>query len=476
MRSDPLADAPAVTRLTAQELSRCYALGELTPAEVVRTALERAYVANRRFNAFVHIDADGAMAAAEVSTLRWKSGAPLSVLDGVPATIKDILWVRDWPISFGTSSVPATRCTEDAPAVGRMRSAGLVFLGTTTTPEFGWKAVTDSPAFGITRNPCNPDLTSGGSSGGAAVAAATGVAPLNLGTDGGGSIRIPAAFCGVVGLKPSFGRVPAYPPSAFGSLAHIGPIARSVADVRAMLSVISGRDIRDWAQGPASLPPLEQAAIELKGLRAGYWDVPASGAADPAVTAVVHRALAHVMRETGMELAPVELPEGGTRPLFECLWFAGAANRLQNFDSASRIHCDKGLLEIVGVADGITARELAGAHEQRAAFGARMDELLKRFTVIISPATAVAPFEAGREVPVGSGWKRWTEWAGFSYPVNLSQQPACVVPCGFLPDDRPVALQIVGERGADATVLQVAEALEAILTPALTQDSARMNP
>lgn len=463
MQNLPLQDAPASCRLSAVELAGQYERGQLTPLEVTRAALERAHQVHERFNAFAHFDDENSLAAAEASTRRWQAKQPLSPLDGVPATIKDIVWVRGWPITFGTSALPVLQCKEDAPSVARMRAAGLVLLGATTTPEFGWKALTDSPTFGITRNPIDPRLTSGGSSGGAAVAAATGVAPLNLGTDGGGSIRIPAAFCGIVGMKPTYGRVAAYPASAFGTLSHIGPITRTAADAHAMLTILSGRDIRDWAQGPACLPSLEQVAESLKDPPVGFWSTPVSGAVDPAVARMVDAAVERIEGSTGIDVASVRLPENGTRELFECLWFTGAANRIKALDSASRARCDPGLIEVDEAAQAITGRELAAAHEQRAQFGARMDELLTRFRVLISPATAIAPFEAGRETPAGSGMSRWTEWAGFSYPVNLSQQPACVIPCGVLKDGRPVGLQIIGARGADAHVLQVAGTLEALL-------------
>ena len=248
-RRDPLADADDLCKLSATALAQLYARGEASPVEVTRAALARAANVQSRFNAFVRIEPEAALAAAALSEQRWQAGKPFGPLDGIPTTIKDIVWVKGGRARYG-SRAPGTDCAEDAPSVALLRAAGAVFLGITTTPEFGWKALTDSPLTGITRNPWNADLTPGGSSGGAAVAAATGAGALHLGTDGGGSIRIPSAFTGIVGHKPTFSRVPAYPASAFGTVAHIGPMARSVADAQLMLQVMSGRDLRDWYQNP----------------------------------------------------------------------------------------------------------------------------------------------------------------------------------------------------------------------------------
>src|SRR3982074_2598581 len=206
-------------------------------------------------NAFCIVDRDGALTAARASEQRWLHGAPLSPLDGVPVTIKDLVPMRGFPTLRGSKLIdPAQDWSEDGPAVARLREAGAVILGKTTTPEFGWKAIGDSPLTGITRNPWNLGHTTGGSSAGAAAACAAGIGPLHVGSDGAGSIRIPSAFSGIFGLKPSFGRGPAHPPSPMGLLAHIGPMARTVADAALLLTVLSGPDHRD----PYALPPEEK--------------------------------------------------------------------------------------------------------------------------------------------------------------------------------------------------------------------------
>ncbi|MBW4021602.1 MAG: amidase [Proteobacteria bacterium] len=460
---EPLADADDLCRLTATALIQRYARGETSPLEVARASLARAEAVQTRFNAFVRIEVEAALAAATLSEHRWRTGKPLSPLDGIPTTIKDIVWVRGGEARFG-SRAPGTHCTEDAPSVALLRDAGAVFLGITTTPEFGWKALTDGPLTGITRNPWNAELTPGGSSGGAAVAAATGAGALHLGTDGGGSIRVPAAFTGIVGHKPTFGRVPAFPASAFGTVAHIGPMTRTVADAQIMLQVMSGRDMRDWHQNPLAFTPADAAPpARLKGLRLGIWDRPPGGHVDPAIAAAFARALQR-LEDAGAVLEPVTLPhDEDLLGLFHAHWFSGAAARLAMLPREALPEVDPGLRDIAAQGEALSAVDLIRAQIRRAVFGAAFDRLLAGYDAIVSPACAVLPFAAGAEVPPGSGLTRWTEWAGFSYPVNLAQAPAAVIRSERLPDSGlPVGLQIIGPRGEDGGVLAVAAALEAL--------------
>jgi aspartyl-tRNA(Asn)/glutamyl-tRNA(Gln) amidotransferase subunit A len=459
---DPLADADDLCRLPATALVELYARGEASPVEVTRATLARAELVQSRFNAFVRIEPGAALAAAALSEQRWQAGKPLGPLDGIPTTIKDIVWVKGGRASYG-SRAPGTDCAEDAPSVALLRAAGAVFLGITTTPEFGWKALTDSPLTGLTRNPWNADLTPGGSSGGAAVAAATGAGALHLGTDGGGSIRIPSAFTGIVGHKPTFSRVPAYPASAFGTVAHIGPMTRTVADAQLMLQVMSGRDFRDWYQNPLAFAAVDALPpADLKGRRFGVWDRPPVGQVDPAIAAAFSRALAR-MAQAGAVLEPVVLPpEEDLLRLFHLHWFSGAAARLGMLPPSALADIDPGLREIAAEGATMSAVDLIRAQNRRAAWGAAFDTLLAGYDALLSPACAVLPFAVGDEVPAGSGLKRWTEWAGFSYPVNLAQAPAAVIRSEVLAEGLPVGLQIIGPRGEDGRVLAIAAAVQAV--------------
>jgi len=453
-----LETAPPLCHLTAAQLAAGYADGSFSPVEVTRAALARAEDINPALNAFTFIDHQGALQAAQASESRWRAKTPLSALDGVPATIKDIVAVQNWTTSYGSLTQNAPPAAEDAPAPKNWRRAGLVFIGQTTTPEFGWKAVTDSARFGITRNPWNPNLSPGGSSGGAAVAAATGAGVLHLGTDGGGSIRIPAAWCGIAGLKPTFGLVPAFPPSAFGTLAHIGPMARTVADLQAGLAAMVLRDRRDWHQftDPHLAAP---APCALPGLRLGVWQTPPGLAPSPAIAAAFADTLT-TLQAAGAILEPIALPAANLMQIFEILWFAGAAARLRAIaDSHDRI--EPGLRAIADRGEAIAVTDYIAAHTARAAFGAAMDALLTSYDALISPATAIPPLAAGQLIPHGAGLSHWHEWAGFSFPINLSQHPACVIPAGHA--GPPAALQLIGPRRGDARLLDIAAACAAAL-------------
>jgi aspartyl-tRNA(Asn)/glutamyl-tRNA(Gln) amidotransferase subunit A len=456
----PLDGADALCLLGVRELQALYARRELSPVAVAQAALKRAHEIQPRFNAFALIDDESALRAARASEQRWAAGQPLSPIDGVPTTLKEIVQIAGWPVRYGSHAVSDTPCTVDAPSVQRLRAAGAVFLGITTTPEFGWKALTDSPLRGITRNPWRPSATPGGSSGGAAVAAACGAGVLHLGTDGGGSIRIPSAFTGIAGLKPSYGRVAASPPSAFGTVAHIGPMARRASDLAAMLDAMSGRDLRDWTQGPQPASGILLREAVFAGARIGYWTRPPVGHVDAGVATCVDEAVRR-LADAGATIEPVELPgDHDLLALFHRHWFSGAANRIRSFDAATRAACDPGLIEIATAGSALDAPQLVDAQVRRAEFGAAMDALLERFDFLVSPSVGITAFEAGREWPAASDARRWTEWAGFSFPINLSQQPACSVPCGFDAGGLPVGLQIVGGRQADAAVLSAAAAFE----------------
>ena len=460
MIGHPLADADALCRLDVAGLTGRYRDGSLSPVEATRTCLARAETVQARCNAFTRIDHEGALTAARASEARWRRREPLGPIDGVPATIKDLVLIESTPTSYGTLAQPPIVADVDSPAVGLLRQAGAVFLGQTTTPEFGWKAVTDSARSGITRNPWNPALTSGGSSGGAAVAAASGAGVLHLGTDGGGSIRIPAAFCGIVGHKPSFSRVPAAPASPFGTVAHLGPMTRTAADAALMLDVLSGRDLRDWFQSSLPFPSAAGHATTWPGKRIGIWREPPAGRTSGEIDAAFASALDR-LTNAGAELHEIALPfRDELFGLFQTHWFAGAGQRLRGLDPET---IDPGLREVAAAGAGIPLADYLAATIRRAAFGAAMDALIADLDLIVSPAVAIAPFAAGREVPPGSTMTRWVDWAGFSYPINLWQAPACVVPCARGGARAMTGLQFIAPRGQDHLALAAAHAWEPLM-------------
>nr|WP_107905589.1 amidase [Streptomyces chartreusis] len=450
-----------LTALTAVQLLDGYRKGDFSPLDATRATLERAERIQPEVNAFVRLTADEALARAGESAERWRRGEPAGLLDGVPVTVKDILLLRGSPTLRGSKTVADKgHWPEDAPSVARLRAHGAVFLGKTTTPEFGWKGVTDSPLSGVTRNPVDPTRTAGGSSGGAAAAVALGAGPLALGTDGGGSVRIPAAFCGIFALKPTYGRVPLYPASAFGTLAHVGPMTRDAADAALLLDVIGAPDSRDWSALPPA-PGSFAAALSggVRGLRVAYS--PSLGgqvAVRPAVAAAVRRA---VERLAGLGAWVEETDPDFTDPVdaFHTLWFTGAARVTQHLGPHQRELLDPGLREICGVGARMSALDYLAAVDVRMELGRRMGRFHDSYDLLLTPTLPITAFEAGAEVPKGSGHRRWTGWTPFTYPFNLTQQPAATVPVGTDGDGLPIGLQIVAARHRDELVLRAAHAL-----------------
>ncbi|MGW7134516.1 amidase [Streptomyces bobili] len=450
-----------LTTLTAGRLLDGYRKGEFGPVEAVRAALERAERIQPEVNAFVRILAEEALVQARGAQERWRRGEPRGALDGVPVTVKDILLLKGHPTLRGSRAVdPGGRWEEDAPSVARLREAGAVFLGKTTTPEYGWKGVTDSPLTGITRNPHDPSRTAGGSSGGAAAAVALGAGPLALGTDGGGSVRIPAAFCGIFALKPTYGRVPLYPASAFGTLSHVGPMTRDAADAALLLDVIGVPDSRDWsALGPAGGSFTQALGGGVRGLRVAYS--PSLGgqvAVRPAVAAAVRRAVER-LAELGAYVEEADPDFSDPVDAFHTLWFAGAARVTQHLGRYQRESLDPGLREISARGARFSALDYLAAVDVRMDLGRRMGRFHDDHDLLLTPTLPITAFEAGAEVPKGSGHRRWTGWTLFTYPFNLTQQPAATVPVGTDGDGLPVGLQIVAARHRDDLVLRAAHAL-----------------
>jgi aspartyl-tRNA(Asn)/glutamyl-tRNA(Gln) amidotransferase subunit A len=449
--------------LTACQLIKGYADRTFSPVEAVCSVLERIETVQPRVNAFCRIDAEAALDAARTSQERWRRGEPVGLVDGVPVSVKDILLLRGGPTLRGSLTIDPKGQTwdEDAPSVARLREHGAVFLGKTTTPEFGWKGVTDSPVYGITRNPYDPSRTAGGSSGGSAAAVALGAGPLSLGTDGGGSVRIPASFCGVFGLKPTYGRVPLYPASAFGTLAHVGPLTRDAADAALMMDVISAPDWRDWS----GLPEMEgdftsQLAGGVAGLRVAYS--PSLGgiaAVAPEVETAVRR-VAERLAELGATVEQADPPIGDDPvEAFHALWFSGAAKVTDHLTPQQRDLLDPGLREICDQGATYSALEYLDAVEVRMRLGHAMGDFHRTYDLLLTPTLPITAFEAGREAPDGASSHRWTGWTPLTYPFNLTQQPAASVPCGTDDSGLPVGAQLVGARHADALVLRAAHAL-----------------
>jgi aspartyl-tRNA(Asn)/glutamyl-tRNA(Gln) amidotransferase subunit A len=345
--------------------------------------------------------------------------------------------------------------------VARLREHGAVLLGKTTTPEFGWKGVTDNSLTGITRNPWNPKKTPGGSSGGGVAAVASGMGPLAIGTDGGGSIRIPCGFTGLFGLKPSFGRVPAWPLSPFGTVAHLGPMTRTVADAALMLDVLSLPDARDWHALPYEARDY-RVGLEggVRGLRVAFSPALGYAKVDREIAALVKKA-AQVFAELGAQVEETDPGFEDAGPLFSAHWFPGAAYVVGSIAKDKRKLMDPGLLEVARLGEKFSVRQIQDAALARGALGVHMNRFHLKYDLLLTPTLPLPAFEAGREVNDVMKERRWTDWTPFSYPFNLTQQPAATVPCGLTRAGLPAGLQIVGPKYADALVLRAARAYEA---------------
>lgn len=461
--------ATDLTECTAHELLALYHSGQASPVEATQAVLDRIARLNPQLNAFCLVDPEAALLAARSSQMRWQahrsSGAAVGALDGIPTSIKDLILTRGWPTLRGSRTVDPNQAWDaDAPATARLREAGAVLLGKTTTPEFGCKGETNSPATGITRNPWNPGHTPGGSSGGAAAAVAAGMGPLAVGTDGAGSVRIPAAFCGNVGFKPSFGRVPAYPLSPFGSVAHLGPHTLSVRDAAIMMNVLKQPDARDWT----SLPPdasdytvgLEDG---VRGLRIAYS--PTLGYArhvHPEIAAAVEDGVRH-FQALGAHVEQVDPGFEDPLEITTSLWFLGAYTVWSGLTPQQQALTDPDFRAEAELGAQLSAAQVQQLHLRRGALGSHMRQFMQHHDLLVTPSVAVPAFEARPAGTVKMDPQAMLGWTPFSYPFNLTQQPAITVPCGLTSAGLPMGLQIVGPMFGDALVLRAARAFESLV-------------
>jgi aspartyl-tRNA(Asn)/glutamyl-tRNA(Gln) amidotransferase subunit A len=447
--------------LSAAKLSKGYAKRKFSPLDVARECLAQIARHDGALNAMVHVDEKLALEQAAASEKRWNKGKPLSPIDGVPALIKDLLLTAGWPTLRGSKTIsPEQVWDQDAPSVARLREAGCVFLGATTTPEFGWKGVTDSPLTGITRNPWDVSKTPGGSSGGSAAAVAAGYAPLSLGTDGGGSIRIPAGFSGIYGLKPSFGRVPAYPLSPFGSVAHVGPMTRSVEDSALMMNELAKPDARDWTSLPFDgADYVKKLGKGVKGLKIAYSPALGYVDVDPEIAALVKKAV-KVLKDLGAKIDFID--PGFTDPAkcFRVLWWSGVRAVVGKMTEEQRAMLEPGLADVYAQSLSITSEDYFDAVRERGVLGSHMRVFMERHDVLVTPTLPIPAFDVGKLSPVDDGMGKWVNWTPFSYPFNLTQQPAASVPCGFTEAGLPAGLHIIGKMFYDCSVLRVSHAYE----------------
>lgn len=437
---------------------------QVSPVELTDAMLRRLEALNPTLNAFCLVTAEQARVAAREAEIAVMKREPLGVLHGVPVSVKDVLFTRGIVTTGGSRLYAGHVPDEDAAAVGRLRAAGAVILGKTNTSEFGHKAVTDNPLFGVTRNPWDPALTPGGSSGGAAAAVASGIGPIGLGTDGGGSVRVPAAFCSIYGLKPSYGRVPVSPCfPGFEHVSHIGPLTRSVRDAALVLDAIAGPDERDRTSLPREAGTyLAACDAPVKGLHVAWTPDLGYARVDSRVRAVCENAAAE-FESLGCHVEVVnpgwERPEEAFGTMVAAQFYAAWADRLP----ADEALMDPTLVKFIRRGGAVTARQYVEAERWMHAFWLEVRQFLERFDLLLTPSAAVLPFCADGPPPREVAGERVSVlgWMPFTYPFNMTGQPAASVPAGFSATGLPVGLQIVGRRHADRTVLAASAEYEA---------------
>lgn len=451
-----------ISFLSAAELLSRYRTKELSPVDVVKDSVRRLETFDGALNAFVLYDPESALAAARASEARWQKGEPQGLLDGVPVAIKDTQLTRGWPRLVGSRTIdPNQVWNEDAPSVAGLRRENVIFIGKTTTPEFGWKPTTDSPFSGVTRNPWNLERSPGGSSGGSAAALAAGICPIALGTDAGGSIRIPASFSGVFGLKPTFGKVALYPPSAFGDVSHVGPMARSVADAALMLDAMKGPDARDWYSLPDDGVVYHQAVAKgsVKGKRVALSPTLGYHEPAPAVRAAVEAA-AKVFAGLDAIVEEADPFTESPMPVFQTLALAGFWALIRSMTPEKIAVMDPGLVAACRAGEAVTQEQLVEALGKRAVLGAQVRQFFERYDILLSPTM---PIVAAYAEPRGDGLPdpaNYREWLSYTWAFNLTRNPSASIPCGFA-DGLPIGLMVTGPLYDDLGVLRACHAYEA---------------
>jgi aspartyl-tRNA(Asn)/glutamyl-tRNA(Gln) amidotransferase subunit A len=449
--------------MDATALADAFRLRKLSPVEVAMSLLDRIDKLNPLVNAVVHSDRQFTLAMASAAEARYRAQQPLSPLDGIPATIKDLSAVAGMPLRRGSRTRdPRTPVTEDSPCVARLREAGVVFLAKTATPEVGCKVVTRSPVHGVTANPYDLTKTPGGSSGGASAALALGFGPLAVGSDGAGSIRIPASSTNVFGLKPSFGRVPAFPPDIDMPLSVVGPMARTVQDAALMLDVMSRPEPRDPFAWPIPFSmPANLTDANLRGLRIAVSS--RLGCTSPLQNAEVDRLVARAAvfaADAGAEIFE-EDPVWPIDPFepFAIFWSTSCMATVDAAPSDRRSLIDPLLRSVAAAGRDVSVSAYLKAIEQRMALSVAARSFFNRFDLLIGPVMPIPPYGIERDVPQGFADEDW-RWCPYTYPWNMTGQPAASVPIGFTRDGLPVGAQIIGRLGEDEKVLRVAAAIE----------------
>jgi aspartyl-tRNA(Asn)/glutamyl-tRNA(Gln) amidotransferase subunit A len=451
-----------IVHSSALELARRYREREVSPVEVVDATLARIERLNPSLNAFVTVTVELAREQARIAEERIRRNADPGPLTGIPVSVKDLTPTKGIRTTRGSLLFQDWVPDFDAPLVERIYDEGAVLLGKTNTPEFGWKGDSGNRVVGPTHNPWGHGRTAGGSSGGAAAAVAASLGPLAQGTDGAGSVRIPACFCGVFGLKPSFGLVPYYPASALEPLSHNGPITRTVRDAALLLDAIARPDARDrFSLGAGGRGYLAACEGGISGWRVA-WSPDLGYAAVEDEVAQLTAAAAKAFSDLGADVEEVDPRLGDPYEILDVAWSAGQAAIHAGDLEQVRDRLDPGRLALINYATRWNGVDVAATVLQRADFYDRARVFMDRYDLLLTPTLPVTAFPAGEDFPrtVAGREATFLSWTPFTYPFNLTGQPAATVPCGSASDGLPVGLQIVGRVREDGRVLRAAAAFE----------------
>ncbi len=442
--------------LSGQALTLAYKEGSLTPLQVCTQLWQRLKQYNPAVNAFSYLAEEESLAMAQASSVRWQQGKALSPIDGWPISIKDSFSVRGWPMHCGTTIRAEASSSEDAPVVQHLRQAGAVLFAKTTMPQWGWKGATDSVVTGITRNPWNLNKTCGGSSGGAAVAIALGLGVAAIGTDGGGSIRIPGAFCGVIGYKPTHDLFPRYPLYNLAQLVDVGVLALDVADIETLLPILNQEDRRAVNYVPLS-------KVKCKELqRLAYSSDLGFAQLDPEVAAIFERSIA-VLRQHGFALEEKTPPVGDYLSAFAHIWQAGSYGSYADLSVAEQRQLDPGFVRIAKLGEQMSLLEYLQAELTTFSVSAAMQAFFSDYDALLTPTVPIPAFDIGLDSPNAQSTSALDNWTPFTCLFNMTGQPSITVPCGLTSQGLPVGLQISGAKLSDRLLLALSQRIAVAL-------------
>lgn len=448
-------------RMSAIEMKRRIARKEMSPVDVTKRALDAAQATQKTLNCYSTLMPEAALAAAQAAEDAIMKKQPLGLLHGLPVSVKDLIAVGGVTYASGSKTMANNIAASDAPSVERLKAAGAIIIGKTTTSEFGCKPVGDNLLTGITRSPWNLNKTPGGSSAGAAASVAAGITPFAIGTDGGGSIRIPCSLSGLAGIKGHFGRVPVWPASATPTLAHVGPIARSMQDAALLFSAIAGYDARDPFSVAGPIPDVMGGSLAtVKGLRVAYSPTFGYARPDPAVIETVEKAV-RVLESLGCDVEKVDkVFDKDPVDLWTAEFYAGVGIRLRSFVEKQRDMLDPAVAEVL---EGALSQDMRSYYEkvfERYAFRDQVRTFFEKYDVLVSPVVPVSSVDVGVNIPKHLSDRNLVSWIYYTYPFNLTGQPAGTVCAGIAPDGMPVGLHIVGRALGEYDVVRLGAAYE----------------